>query len=508
MTATAPPSEAIPTTEVLAYLLEDGLSRLAHHFSDLPTPDIPALAVSVDSGLITAYFSTPAPSQPPAPWTAGEQPNELTVDMQDLQPETAATASTLPVLVIAGITNHRDILVLNLTALGALGVAGPNALAICRSWTYQLLLFPDTLTITSADPNLIPHTTARTTLHDPHQPPPPATITYAPSDTPQPDTIVINHTTADDMPNMLFAPADRSAEIFCGPYHYTLWRTFDLDDDTWRHLTDLTHRDHPEPAGEDAVAIPHIWVRVLGPIEISAPPDTDGTTPCSMQATTGVGTPNRDTELLARLALATDKGISTDTAIGILWPDQPADTKLRRRLVEQLTGLRRSFGTVPDSDERIILPRPRGASSTLKINPLVTCDWTVFQTLIPTTHTKATTENLRAALTLVRGRPFQDAPEGRYEWAKHIIDTALDFIAATALELATRELESGNPTAAYEAARAGLATNPERQDLWCIALNAAPPADVPTLIAELRNAIPNREIDRRTRTVMERVTPA
>lgn len=508
MTATAPPSEAIPTTEVLAYLLEDGLSRLAHHFSDLPTRDIPALAVSVDSGLITAYCSTTAPTDPPAPWTAGRQPNELTVDMQDLQPETA-TATTLPVLVIAGITTHRDILVLNLTALGTLGVTGPNALAICRSWTYQLLLSPDTLTITSADPNLIPHTTTRSTLHDPHQPPPPATVTYTPADTPLPDTIVINHTTADDMPNMLFAPADRSAEIFCGPYHYTLWRTFDLDNDTWSHLSDLTHLTPAEPAGNEDVTLPHLWVRVLGPIEVAAPPTADDDTPYSIQATTGVGTPNRDTELLTRLALAGDKGISTDTAIGILWPDQPADAKLRRRLVEQLTGLRRSFGPVPDSDERIILPRLRGASTAaLKINPHITCDWTVFQTLIPTTHAKAPTENLRAALTLVRGRPFHDAPEDRYEWAKHIIDTALDFIAATALELATRELENGDTAAAYEAARAGLATNPERQDLWCIALNAAPPTDIPTLIAELRNAIPNREIDRRTRTVMERVTPA
>lgn len=120
------------------------------------------------------------------------------------------------------------------------------------------------------------------------------------------------------------------------------------------------------------------------------------------------------------------------------------------------------------------------------------CDWKEFQRLAGPVPTQASTENLTAAVALIRGAPFEDIPAGDYGWrsAELLRDELLDRCSDAALELARRQHAAGATTLAYETARLGIRVYPQREDLWEVALACATDSERPGLLYDLKQAIP------------------
>lgn len=492
-------------TEVLAFLLANGVNHLAAAINNVRAanpagPDVLALSVGVAEPTVTLHTAGIVDAIP-RPWTISSTvaTDLVAIDIREVLPDppipmNSADIPTTPKLVIAGVQPNGEILLINLSATPYLGMQGPNTIPIARSWVTQLALHPTT-TITSVVPDLIPHVPSPRISH-PDTATRDADIAFT---TTAPDAATgttINVSPTDDLEHIVFTPADRSAEVFLGDRTFPLWRTLSFTEAAWTALADtLTPPENPAPP------IPHVWVRVLGPVQIASPNGVTST------ATTGTNTPSRETELLTRLALAGSRGLPEQSVLDILWPgEKPADPS--RSMLEQLSTFRRKYGQISESsNERIILRRDRKeANAAVRINPDVTTDWQIFTELIPATPSAATTENLTAALELVRGTPFEDAPPGRYEWAAHFRDRILDATADAAKELATR-LATTNPARAHHAAVTGTRANPERQDLWQLALNTAPTTTAARdLVRDLDRHIAPKDQERSTRKATERAT--
>jgi len=120
------------------------------------------------------------------------------------------------------------------------------------------------------------------------------------------------------------------------------------------------------------------------------------------------------------------------------------------------------------------------------------CDWKDFQSLIGPVPTQASTEDLTAAVALIRGAPFADIPPGDYGWrsVELLRDELLDRCSDAALELARRQQAAGAATLAYQTARLGILVYPQREDLWEVALATAVDSERPGLLYDLKQAIP------------------
>jgi hypothetical protein len=120
------------------------------------------------------------------------------------------------------------------------------------------------------------------------------------------------------------------------------------------------------------------------------------------------------------------------------------------------------------------------------------CDWREFQRLAGPAPAQATTENLLAAVALIRGAPFEDIPPGDYGWrsVELLKDELLDRCSDAALELARRQHAAGALTSAYQTARLGIRVYPQREDLWEVALATATDGDKAGLLYDLKQAIP------------------
>ena len=81
--------------------------------------------------------------------------------------------------------------------------------------------------------------------------------------------------------------------------------------------------------------------------------------------------------------------------------------------------------------------------------------------------------NLRAALTLVSGTPFDGVAPGTYGWAAVDRAEMCAAVADIAHELAQRHLRAGEPEAASWAARKGLLAEPLSEMLWRDQLHAS-----------------------------------
>ena len=120
------------------------------------------------------------------------------------------------------------------------------------------------------------------------------------------------------------------------------------------------------------------------------------------------------------------------------------------------------------------------------------CDWKEFQRLAGPVPTQASTEDLTAAVALIRGAPFEDIPAGDYGWrsAELLRDELLDRCSDAAIELARRQQAAGAATLAYNTARLGIRVYPQREDLWEVALATATDTERPGLLYDLKQAIP------------------
>ena len=166
-------------------------------------------------------------------------------------------------------------------------------------------------------------------------------------------------------------------------------------------------------------------------------------------------------ELVLALALAAPGGLSNSALCSMLGadPDHPKPSDAVRQIIMRT---RRRLGRASDGQELIL----HAGNGQYLLHPHASLDWSRFREL--TRSGRA--DDLRAALSLVRGQPFT----GSYFWWIDIplIETVRAEIVDVAETLAEFELVAGAPRAAARAARAGLAAEPSAEQLWRVVMRA------------------------------------
>lgn len=179
-------------------------------------------------------------------------------------------------------------------------------------------------------------------------------------------------------------------------------------------------------------------VGVMGPVVVHA---------------AGPVTSNRrvvNTELVAYLATH-PRGVAVATLDDAIWPENPDP---RRTRIEAVARTRKWLGTDAEGNPHL----PASADGTLRLGPGVLLDWALFQRLQrrAVAAGAAGAEDLRTALRLIRGRPFENLPPGRYSWLSetYIEQDIPPAVIDVAHKLARHCLDAGRPTEARDAARA------------------------------------------------------
>lgn len=205
---------------------------------------------------------------------------------------------------------------------------------------------------------------------------------------------------------------------------------------------------------------PGVYARLLGPFEVI-----------------GVDAPSAERSALLHEALALlllhREGVHPRVLASALWPRGVTDD-VRDALIARL---RDWLGTDPDGGERLTLD-PTGR---IVLATSVVSDWDVLQTL----HHEATDGKaagdpaarrrlLTDALSLARGRLFEDRAPGRYGWLSHEIVDAQHpvLVAEIALALSALHLDAHKPKAAVAAIETGMAVSGSDERLWLAYLRA------------------------------------
>ena len=125
------------------------------------------------------------------------------------------------------------------------------------------------------------------------------------------------------------------------------------------------------------------------------------------------------------------------------------------------------LGTMPDGSYFL----REDSEGRLSLASTVVCDWDVLRTLLlesrSATSPRAEADALRRALSVVRGEPFADAPDGRYGWTatEDLRRQIVSLVRDAALRLG-RIVGDDDPARLEDAARAGLLAAPGCQELW------------------------------------------
>ena len=243
---------------------------------------------------------------------------------------------------------------------------------------------------------------------------------------------------------------------------------------------------------DPAAGLPGPMVSVLGPVEI-----------------TGSFDPLRpdQAELVLALALHAPLGLTDTVLCGLLGPD--ADHPRALDAVRGLVARTRDRLGVADDDRPYILSQGGGVYAT---HPDLALDWAIFSELAGRGLADEATDDLRAALSLVRGQPFG----GRGSWwvDTGLIETMTGEIVDAAVLLSRLELQAGNPRAARRAARSGLAVASASERLWRALMSAehasGSPAGVVAAWTGCLDAIaridPGAEPDPQTRRLFGRLS--
>jgi len=239
-------------------------------------------------------------------------------------------------------------------------------------------------------------------------------------------------------------------------------------DEPYVHLTvPLPAADHPpQPAARVPAATPargsQVHVSVLGPIEIHG---------AAREFTRAWAK-----ELVVYLAMHPN-GATNDAWATALWPDR---LMAPSSLHSTASVARRSLGQGPDGSDH--LPRSHGR---LALAPTVVTDWSRFVGLADTDEA----EEWRAALSLVRGRPFDGLRSSDWPILEGIAPSMEAAIVDLSGRLAGHALSSGDPRGAEWSARKGLLVSPYDERLYRMLMRAADaagnPAGVEAAMAEL-----------------------
>ena len=170
-------------------------------------------------------------------------------------------------------------------------------------------------------------------------------------------------------------------------------------------------------------------------------------------------------------------GATNDAWATALWPDR---LMAPSSLHSTASVARRSLGQGSDGSDH--LPRSHGR---LALAPTVVTDWSRFVSLADTDEA----EEWRAALSLVRGRPFDGLRSSDWPILEGIAPSMEAAIVDLSGRLAGHALSSGDPRGAEWSARKGLLVSPYDERLYRMLMRAADaagnPAGVEAAMAEL-----------------------
>jgi DNA-binding SARP family transcriptional activator len=252
--------------------------------------------------------------------------------------------------------------------------------------------------------------------------------------------------------------------------------------------------DFTEPYVDPAF---EVEVRVLGPVEIVG---------------SRVPLERRDCVELATYLALHPKGASDERLITALWPDRAPS---RSTFNTAVSTARSRLGRASDGTPH--LPRNIESGGRYQLGPLVTTDLARFKARVA--HAQccapaAAIETLRSAMTLVRGKPFDNARG--YEWAfsESLIAHIEATVADAAHQLAQLCLDAGDAREATTTAIQGLVAAPADEILFrdrMLACDlAGNPAGVESVMDELCKVVeslePYDEIHPETLALYERIS--
>ena len=222
-------------------------------------------------------------------------------------------------------------------------------------------------------------------------------------------------------------------------------------------VPDLPADDDHSPTDNDETAAAETsaddgepQLRILGPVDIT------GVDPNAVAASKRA----RLLELAAYLALFPGRsGEDVSEALGGRAPWAPPTRQ------SNMSRLRGWLGDNPAGHPYV---QPVGDRSGYRLSETMRCDWTRAQQLIHRGFDRGPDgiTLLEQALQLVRGRPFADAPVGRYTWADLIRHEIVALITDAAHVVANAHLADQNPRAARAALKRGLSAEPTSELLY------------------------------------------
>ncbi len=262
------------------------------------------------------------------------------------------------------------------------------------------------------------------------------------------------------------------------------------------HLHELRLNSRTVADASEVEEEPEVEVRVLGKVEIGGIERVER---------------GKSEELIVFLALHPD-GVDGDQLSEALWPGRPP----AKGTLNTTTAVARAYlGMTPDNEPRL----PHARNGIYRLDPSVGLDWSRFQTLAERGYAVGSdgADDLRRALELVRGRPFQGAKPRSYGWAQlDEVPVMESSIVDAADHLAGLLLQAGDHAGCQWAARRGLSTAPYDERLYrklMLAADAAGnPSGVEAIMDELllrldeENLEPYDTLHEETRALYERLT--
>lgn len=207
----------------------------------------------------------------------------------------------------------------------------------------------------------------------------------------------------------------------------------------------------PQTTDDGAFAVTDARVGFLGPITVRAPGVIDpGAQPLAE-------------EIISYLA-AHPGGVHPAVLAGAIWPRGVSQTVFAATLVQ----VRDWLGAGPDGIARL---RVDGGGR-YSLSGGVACDWHAFCTLVDrakgVSGRVAEGENLRRALRLVRGEPFEGRADGHYSWLAGLAleRSMVRSVVGVAHRLVELAREAGDLQGAAAAAGGGLRLARTSQVLW------------------------------------------